>query len=105
MFPEKIKLKFLKEIFQFNENIFPGSDFTMECDMAIIAIGLKANQILTKATPELKIDKYADVVVDPETRNLSIFGSKTDPEKETVLVVPLVSELTESASPPMFPTS
>lgn len=51
-----------------------GSDFSMDCDMAIIAIGLKANQILTKATPELKTDKYADVVVNPETMETSIKG-------------------------------
>jgi len=49
-----------------------GSDFEMDCDIAIIAIGLKANQILTKVTPELKVDKYADVVVNPETMETSI---------------------------------
>ena len=51
-----------------------GSDFEMDCDVAIIAIGLKANQILIKATPELKIDKYSDVIVDPETMETSIKG-------------------------------
>jgi len=49
-----------------------GSDFEMDCDVAIIAIGLKANQILTKVTPELKVDKYSDVVVNPETMETSI---------------------------------
>ena len=46
----------------------------MDCDLAIIAIGLKANQILTKATPDLKVDKYADVIVNPETMETSIKG-------------------------------
>jgi len=50
----------------------PGSDFTGEADLAIIAIGLKANQILTKVTPEIKIDKYGDVVVDPKTMLTSL---------------------------------
>jgi len=51
-----------------------GSDFEADCDMAIIATGLKANQLLTKVTPELKIDKYGDVVVNPETMETSIGG-------------------------------
>ncbi len=51
-----------------------SSDFEVDCDLAIVAIGLKANQILTKVTPELKTDKYADVVVNPETMETSIKG-------------------------------
>lgn len=50
----------------------PGSDFEVDCDIAIIAIGLKANEILTKVTPDLKTDKYGDVVVDAETMETSI---------------------------------
>ncbi|MFA4889131.1 MAG: NADPH-dependent glutamate synthase [Candidatus Omnitrophota bacterium] len=49
-----------------------GSDFTVDCDTAIIAIGLKANQVLTKVTPELKTDKYGDVIVEPETMETSM---------------------------------
>jgi glutamate synthase (NADPH/NADH) small chain len=49
-----------------------GSDFTVECDIAIIAIGLKANQLLTKLTPALKTDKYGDVTVDLQTMETSI---------------------------------
>ncbi|MFZ2938632.1 MAG: NADPH-dependent glutamate synthase, partial [Candidatus Omnitrophota bacterium] len=49
-----------------------GSDFEVDCDLAVIAIGLKANQILIKATPELKTDKYMDVIVNPETMETSI---------------------------------
>jgi len=52
----------------------PGSDFEMDCDIAILAIGLKANQILTKATPQLKTDKYQDVIVNPESMETSIEG-------------------------------
>jgi glutamate synthase (NADPH/NADH) small chain len=46
----------------------------LECDLAIIAIGLQANQVLTSATPQLKTDKYHDVVVDPETMETSVKG-------------------------------
>ncbi|MFH1857357.1 MAG: FAD-dependent oxidoreductase, partial [Candidatus Omnitrophota bacterium] len=49
-----------------------GSDFELDCDLAILAVGLKANTLLTKVTPELKIDAYGDVVVDPETMETSI---------------------------------
>lgn len=50
----------------------PGSDFDVDCDVAIVAVGLNANAILTGATPELKVDKYGDVVVNPETMETSI---------------------------------
>mgnify|MGYP001767304077 CR=1 FL=1 len=51
-----------------------GSDFEVPCDLAIIAVGLKANEILTKVTPELKVDKYGDVIADQETMETSIRG-------------------------------
>ncbi len=49
-----------------------GSDFEMDCDVAIEAIGLRANQVLSKATPELKTDEYSDVKVAPQTMETSI---------------------------------
>jgi len=49
-----------------------GSDFEADCDLAISAVGLKANQILTSVTPELELDKYSDIVVDPETMQTSV---------------------------------
>lgn len=51
-----------------------GSDFEADCDMGIIAVGLKANQILTKVTPELKVDKYGDVIVNPDSMETAIKG-------------------------------
>jgi len=51
-----------------------GSDFDLDCDIAIIAIGLQANKVLTGVTPEIKTDKYGDVVVDPQTMETSIKG-------------------------------
>jgi glutamate synthase (NADPH/NADH) small chain len=50
----------------------PGSDFQLDCDLAIITTGLKANQVLTKVTPQLKTDQYGDVSVAPETMETSI---------------------------------
>ncbi len=54
--------------------IIEGSEFQMDCDLSVIAVGLKANQILINATPELKTDKYSDVIVDAESMESSIKG-------------------------------
>jgi glutamate synthase (NADPH/NADH) small chain len=49
-----------------------GSDFEVDCDLAIIAIGLEANRILTRVTPELKTDKYGDLLVSRKTMKTSM---------------------------------
>jgi glutamate synthase (NADPH/NADH) small chain len=51
-----------------------GSEFDVDCDIAVIAVGLKANQILISVTPELKTDKYGDLIVNKETMETSIKG-------------------------------
>lgn len=51
-----------------------GSEFDADCDTAIIALGLQANTILTNVVPELKVDKYKDIIVDPVTMETSIPG-------------------------------
>jgi glutamate synthase (NADPH/NADH) small chain len=40
--------------------------------MAVIAVGLKANQVLTSVTPQIKTDKYSDVIVDKDTMETSV---------------------------------
>jgi len=52
--------------------VLEGSDFSIPCDLAIIAIGLEANQVLSSVTPELKTDKYKDIVVNPNTMETSM---------------------------------
>ncbi|MCM8775840.1 MAG: FAD-dependent oxidoreductase [Candidatus Omnitrophica bacterium] len=49
-----------------------GSAFELDCDMAIVAVGLKANTLLTRGTPELATDEYGDLIVDPETMETSV---------------------------------
>ena len=51
-----------------------GSEFDIECDIVVIAVGLKANQILISVTPELETDKYGDLIVDKETMETSMKG-------------------------------
>jgi glutamate synthase (NADPH/NADH) small chain len=54
--------------------IIENSNFAIDCDLAIIATGLKANQVLTSVTPGLKTDEYGDVVAKPETMETSLKG-------------------------------
>ncbi|MCM8788077.1 MAG: NADPH-dependent glutamate synthase [Candidatus Omnitrophica bacterium] len=49
-----------------------GSDFEIDCDLVIVAIGLTANQTLTSVTPALKTDKYKNIIIDPSTMETSI---------------------------------
>jgi len=50
------------------------SEFEIDSDVAVIAVGLKANQLLINETPDLETDKWGDIIVDPETMETSIKG-------------------------------
>ncbi|MDI6759003.1 MAG: NADPH-dependent glutamate synthase [Candidatus Omnitrophota bacterium] len=54
--------------------IIEGSSFQVGCSLAIIAVGLGANSVLTNVTPDLKTDKYRDIIVNPQTMETSIKG-------------------------------
>jgi glutamate synthase (NADPH/NADH) small chain len=41
-----------------------GSDFVIECDLVIEAIGTRANPLLTSTTPDLKINKWGYIEAD-----------------------------------------
>ena len=49
-----------------------NSEFETDCDCVVIALGLQANTILTNVVKDLKVDKYKDIIVDPETMETSI---------------------------------
>ncbi len=51
-----------------------GSEYTMPCDLAIIAIGSGANPILTQTTEGLKLNKWGYIEADPETGETSREG-------------------------------
>jgi len=51
-----------------------GSEFTLECDMAVVAIGAGANPLLTTTTPGLELNKRGYIVADPETGKTSKSG-------------------------------
>jgi glutamate synthase (NADPH/NADH) small chain len=43
-----------------------GSEFVIDCDVAIPAIGTKANPLLTSATPEIKLNKWGNIEADDD---------------------------------------
>lgn len=51
-----------------------GSDFQMEVDTFVIAIGQGPNLVLAKTTPDLKVDRHGRIEVDQKTRMTSIPG-------------------------------
>ena len=42
----------------------PGSEFEVECDVVIEAIGTRANPLLTQTTPDLKVNKRGYIEID-----------------------------------------
>lgn len=44
-----------------------GSEYRMEFDLVIVALGTAANPLLTRTTPGLELDKRGYIVADPET--------------------------------------
>jgi glutamate synthase (NADPH/NADH) small chain len=51
-----------------------GSEFTIELDTLIMAIGNKPNPLISQTTPELEMSKWGTIVVDEETMATSIPG-------------------------------
>ena len=44
-----------------------GSEFHLECDLCIVAVGSGANPLLTSETPDMKLNKWGYVVTDEKT--------------------------------------
>lgn len=44
-----------------------GSNFQIQTDMAVIAVGAGANPLITSTTPGLSVNKRGYIIVDPET--------------------------------------
>ena len=51
-----------------------GSEFTMELDTVIVAIGNKPNPLIPQTMPELEMTKWGTIVVDEETMLTSVPG-------------------------------
>ena len=44
-----------------------GSEFELECDVCIVAVGSGANPLLTSETPDMALNKWGNVVADSRT--------------------------------------
>jgi len=44
-----------------------GSEFEMECDLCIVAVGSGANPLLTSETPDMKLNRWGNVVTNEAT--------------------------------------
>jgi glutamate synthase (NADPH/NADH) small chain len=42
----------------------PGSEFVFDCDTVVVAIGTRANPLLTATCPDLKLNKWGNIVID-----------------------------------------
>ena len=51
-----------------------GSEFIIKIDAAIIAVGNGSNPILQKTAPDLKCNKWGNIIADEETMKTSVKG-------------------------------
>jgi glutamate synthase (NADPH/NADH) small chain len=51
-----------------------GSQFEVECDMVVVAVGTYPNPIVPEATPELELTKWGTIKTDEETGMTSVPG-------------------------------
>jgi glutamate synthase (NADPH/NADH) small chain len=51
-----------------------GSEFIIKIDAAIVAIGNGSNPILQKTAPDLKCNKWGNIIADTETMKTSVAG-------------------------------
>ncbi len=51
-----------------------GSEFMLDCDLAVISVGAGANPLLTQSTPDLNVTKWGYIIADPETGKTSKKG-------------------------------
>jgi glutamate synthase (NADPH/NADH) small chain len=44
--------------------VIPGSEFVIPCDVVVVAIGTRANPLLTATCPDLTLNKWGNILVD-----------------------------------------
>ena len=54
--------------------VIDGSEFILDVDTVIVAIGQSPNPVFLKATPELELGKWDKIVINPETQSTNIKG-------------------------------
>jgi glutamate synthase (NADPH/NADH) small chain len=51
-----------------------GSEFMLETDLCIVAVGSGANPLLTAETPEVKLNKWGNIIADPANGKTTMKG-------------------------------
>ncbi len=46
--------------------VIPGSEFVIPCEVVVVAIGTRANPLLTATCPDLKLNKWGNIMVDEQ---------------------------------------
>jgi glutamate synthase (NADPH) small chain len=54
--------------------VIEGSEFDIDCDLVIVAVGSGANPLLTSDTPDIRLNKWGYIDADPETGKTSLRG-------------------------------
>ena len=44
--------------------VIPGSEFVIPCDVVVVAIGTRANPLLTASCPDLKLNKWGNIITN-----------------------------------------
>ncbi len=44
-----------------------GSEFLLDCDLAVVAVGASANPLLTQSDPEIRLNRWGYIITDPKT--------------------------------------
>jgi glutamate synthase (NADPH/NADH) small chain len=52
----------------------PGSEFILDVDAVIIAIGNSPNPLIPRETPDIDTNKWGGIIVDPQTQKTSKKG-------------------------------
>ena len=52
----------------------PDSEYKIPCDLVVVSIGNDSNPILTATIPELELNRWGNIVTDPETGATNIPG-------------------------------
>ncbi|MDH4227851.1 MAG: NADPH-dependent glutamate synthase [Deltaproteobacteria bacterium] len=54
--------------------VVKGSEFKMECDVAILSIGNGANPLIPQTSPDIKVNKWGNITVNPDNGRTSKKG-------------------------------
>ncbi len=51
-----------------------GSEFRIDCDLVVVSVGSNANPLLTNSTPDIALNRWGNIVGDPDTGKTSKRG-------------------------------